>query len=336
MGASRGVFEVDNRKVSYDRLIEVVKQAKPTLIFVGYGGNAAFAGPAGLDGFVKQYSRLLDDLRKLGADIVLITPNRHEPLGPPLPDPAKVNEHLQLYSNAIGKLAADRGHALLDLNELTGKLSLSKPLTDNGVHFTDYGYWRAAALLDEGLGLKHPVFRMRLHASGKLTKAEGATVRDIERTATGLRWRAKPDMLPQPPAPDWISHIDEMRLVQVEGLPANPGAGVKYELRVDGKPVTPPYPIETWADGIGSIKGPEFEQAEALRLTILDKNSLFFHRWRPQNETYLFLFRKHEQGQNAKEIPMFDPLIEEKEAEIAKLRVPREHVYELVRVKGGE
>ncbi len=48
----------------------------------------------------------------------------------------------------------------------------------------------------------------------------------------------------------------------------------------------------------------------ALTTEIVEKNQLFFHRHRPQNETYLFLFRKHEQGRNAAEIPMFDPLIE--------------------------
>ncbi len=47
-----------------------------------------------------------------------------------------------------------------------------------------------------------------------------------------------------------------------------------------------------------------------LTTEIIEKNQLFFHRHRPQNETYLFLFRKHEQGRNAAEIPMFDPLIE--------------------------
>ncbi len=57
-----------------------------------------------------------------------------------------------------------------------------------------------------------------------------------------------------------------------------------------------------------------------LRDAIRDKNELFFHRHRPQNETYLFLFRKHEQGNNAVEIPQFDPLIEAKEKEIAKLK----------------
>jgi GDSL-like Lipase/Acylhydrolase family len=58
----------------------------------------------------------------------------------------------------------------------------------------------------------------------------------------------------------------------------------------------------------------------ALTKTILEKNRLFFHRWRPQNETYLFGFRKHEQGNNGVEIPQFDPLVAEKEKEIAALR----------------
>ncbi len=60
--------------------------------------------------------------------------------------------------------------------------------------------------------------------------------------------------------------------------------------------------------------------AEELRRVIVEKNKLFFNRWRPQNETYLFGFRKYEQGQNAKEIPMFDPLVEEQEEKIFELR----------------
>src|SRR5262249_53574959 len=70
---------------------------------------------------------------------------------------------------------------------------------------------------------------------------------------------------------------------------------------------------EVIAQGLGWDRakvatGSELERAEELRQAILKKNELFFDRWRPQNETYLFGFRKHEQGQNAKEIPMFDPL----------------------------
>ena len=56
----------------------------------------------------------------------------------------------------------------------------------------------------------------------------------------------------------------------------------------------------------GTLRGSE---KSALKELISKKNQLFFHRYRPQNETYLYLFRKHEQGNNAVEIPQFDPLI---------------------------
>jgi lysophospholipase L1-like esterase len=59
---------------------------------------------------------------------------------------------------------------------------------------------------------------------------------------------------------------------------------------------------------------------EPLRQAILTKNEQFFNKWRPQNETYLFGFRKHEQGKNAKEIVEFDPFIAKAEDEIEKLR----------------
>ena len=57
-----------------------------------------------------------------------------------------------------------------------------------------------------------------------------------------------------------------------------------------------------------------------LRKAIVAKNELFFYRWRPQNETYLFGFRKHEQGKNGKEIAEFDPLVAKAEEEIETLR----------------
>jgi putative heme-binding domain-containing protein len=74
------------------------------------------------------------------------------------------------------------------------------------------------------------------------------------------------------------------------------------------------------ADANGNNTTEPFSRHENLRQAILAKNQLFFHRWRPENSTYLFLFRKHEQGKNAQEIPRFDPLIEAEEKKIATLR----------------
>jgi putative heme-binding domain-containing protein len=91
---------------------------------------------------------------------------------------------------------------------------------------------------------------------------------------------------------------------------------------------------QTWALDIGDQLGWERNKSaepvgpsgqivqtpSALRAAVIHKNALFFYRWRPANSTYLFGFRKHEQGQNAKEIPEFDPLIDAADAEIDKIK----------------
>ena len=97
-------------------------------------------------------------------------------------------------------------------------------------------------------------------------------------------------------------------------------------MHIDGKNII--SASEDWAKGI-AIVHPDKEQVEHLRRTIIDKNQTYCHRWRPQNETYLFGFRKGEQGKNAVEIPQFDPLVDKLEKEIAVLRVPVVHKYEV-------
>jgi len=74
--------------------------------------------------------------------------------------------------------------------------------------------------------------------------------------------------------------------------------------------------------GLTSPTGNQLESEPGLKLrqAIVAKNKLFFHRWRPANETYLRLFRKHEQGKNVKELPKFDPIIATKEEEIETLK----------------
>ena len=78
--------------------------------------------------------------------------------------------------------------------------------------------------------------------------------------------------------------------------------------------VSAPTPAQVAAAArISALESKLYEQ-------IQKKNELFFHRWRPQNETYLFGFRKHEQGKNAVEVFQFDPLVEAEEKKIAELR----------------
>lgn len=70
----------------------------------------------------------------------------------------------------------------------------------------------------------------------------------------------------------------------------------------------------------GTPRTLDWKQLDGVRTAVVAKNELFFHRWRPQNETYLFGFRKHEQGKNAKEIAEFDPLVAAAEGSVEAAR----------------
>lgn len=65
------------------------------------------------------------------------------------------------------------------------------------------------------------------------------------------------------------------------------------------------------------------QQSEELRQLIVEKDRLYFHSYRPQNDTYLRGFREYEQGNNAGELLEFLPLIRIQEEKIRELRKPR-------------
>jgi lysophospholipase L1-like esterase len=312
---------------------------KPTVILVAFGTNESFEVEAGLPKFLKGLDTLLDSLAPTKARIVLVAPTRQENLGAPLPDPAKQNKNLELYRDELKKVADKRGFAFVDLFGLIDDgMKTKTPLTDNGLHYTAFGYWRSAFAVEKGLGLAARPWLMEVQANGTLIKQEGTKYgEELPKNDSALRFALIDAVLPPPPGPA-ISPLPagergrgegptHARVFRVKGLAAG-----KYALNIDGKPAATADAKE-WETGVPLTRGPEFDQAEKLRALILDKNQLYFHRWRPQNETYLFGFRKHEQGQNAKEVPEFEPLVEKREAEIAKLRVPVVHTYELTPVK---
>jgi lysophospholipase L1-like esterase len=212
----------------YRHLVEHVLALEPTVLIVGYGMTDSFDGAPGLPRFTQAMNRLLDDLARTNARVVLLSPIAHENLGPPLPDPDDHNRSLVLYRNALRDIASQRKAWFVDL--LGAPPAGSRPRdpdqarTSDGIHLNERGY------------------REMGHA-----------------------------------------------IAEVLAGPSRP-------------------------------RPPDDAQAEALRQAIIEKNRLYFYRWRPQNETYLFGFRKHEQGNNAREIPLFDPLVEQKENEIARLR----------------
>jgi lysophospholipase L1-like esterase len=217
---SRGVF--DQPAKGYARMLALVRELDPTIVFVAYGRNESYKGAAGLPAFRTQLEKLCDDLRgaraggtaavgdappSAGVRLVLVTPHRFETA-----DAAARNASLATYCDAIRAVAVAQRAGLVDLfAEPTGPTAAASARTENGVHLSDAGYAAAAEAFVRAAGRRLPA--------------------DFTATSAGLR------------------------------------------------------------------------------KLVVEKNRLFFHRWRPANETYIFLFRSHEQGNNAIEIPQFDPLV---------------------------
>lgn len=332
-GRARARFGDQNE--GFRHLTAHIDQLKPTVILVAYGANEAYAGAEGVEQFRNGLDKLLDALAKSNARLVLLGPLRREPLPRPLPDPTAYNATLPLYEAVLKEAAEKRSAAYIDLADLlpAAQSAASGPpapldqFTENGLHLSAYGDWRAGPQLAAKLGVAPARWEVEVDAAGKVAVQQGVEIRAVG--AAPLRFTALDRRLPAPPVPRHAPQgADQFiaRTLRVTGLAAG-----KYELTIDGQPVATAT-AAAWAAGVTLARGPEFDQAEALRQTINEKNVLFFHRWRPQNETYLFLFRKGEQGNNAVEIPMFDPLIAEKEAQIARLKLPVKHDYALKKV----
>jgi lysophospholipase L1-like esterase len=305
-GDSRAAF--DTAKEGFERMVKHVHDAKPSVIVLSFGINESFEGPEGLTRFIDGYKKLLDAIADTKARLIFLGAPRLENLGSPLPDPVKQNENVNLYNDAMRALASERGGFYIDLaGELEGMHAVA-PLTYNTMHFTPYGYWVFAQAVLKGLGYDTPRFMAQAIDSFTLAP-EVFFAADI-------------------PA-------DTPKLVRagetIHTLRFFANAPGRYRLESEGK-VLAEASKEAWEQGVVISGLPEVNQFEELRAVVKEKNRLFFNQWRPQNETYIFGFRKHEQGQYAAEIPLFDPLIEAEEAKIAELKTPKLANYTMARV----
>ena len=303
---------------------------EPTVVVLGYGMASSFDGEAGLEKFGRDYRRLIERIREALPEapprFLLLGPIRHENLGPPLPDPAEHNAVLERYHMVIAGIAREEGLPFIGPFH---RLESEVPFTRNGIHPDARGYHRLAGLVADSLGLPGG-WHLALDAEGEGELVGGGGV-VWSRSGEGLSFAVRESALPLPrrdergaPFPGWVGE----RRISAPGLA--PG---RWQLEIDGRAVAVAE-AEEWAGGVVVDRGGPFDRAEELRQRIVEKNRLFLHRYRPQNHTYLFGFRRHEQGNNAGEIPAFDPLIAEREEAILQAARPRLHHYRLVPASG--
>ena len=339
-GLSRAVF--GSAEVGFQRLENDLLLADPTLVIACYGLNESFRGKDYIPTFRQGLADLAAVIDSNQSDLIFLSPMLMEKLAAPLPDPRRQNENIRLYAKVIKDFAAQEGYGYVDNLRPLGDAAHSRTdvpairdrLTENGMHLTNYGHWRMSPALTRKLGGQPEGCVFEFDLSDGTYTTTGSTIHEVKFDQGVVGFSATDDKLVYSPPPKHTPRGGRMMAIhdriRIVGLA--PG---KYGLQINGKP-TLLADAKQWAAGVLINRGDYLEQPEQLRKTILQKNEMFFHRHRPQNETYLYLFRKHEQGNNAVEIPRFDPIISELENKIAELKKPRLVRYQVSKIDGSK
>ena len=141
------------RDVGFPPMKEHLRRAAASVIILQFGRNEALAGPSGLDGFLRDYRKLLDDCAQQTRRLVLVTPPPFENGGGYLPDLSGRNADLARYADAIRDLARERGAALVDeFAELGGAEHREPRLTCDGLQLTPRGQALVARAFARQLG----------------------------------------------------------------------------------------------------------------------------------------------------------------------------------------
>ncbi|MBT3615235.1 MAG: hypothetical protein HN524_04545, partial [Verrucomicrobia bacterium] len=306
------------------QLKKQIADIKPTVAVIGYGMASSLDGSS-LDKFKSDYLRLVEHIKSSAGKknplrLVFMSPIAHENLGGKLPDGKAHNSNLEKYRELIGDMAKQYDAWFVDLYRYlrNSRADTTTHMTTDGIHLNDYGYWVLGAVAEYSFSLTPSNFRFGILPSAtERSGGFGIKLSDIKIADGRVRMTGRFDALPP-----YYSHSKKgtalmqrtaIGRIQFMGTPDG-----TFTLIADGIEIHTGDSKE-WAGGAFIDGGPDVDQFERLRSLIIEKNELFFHRSRPQNQAYLWGFRKHEQGNNYQEVARFEPLIRQKEQVIFEL-----------------
>ncbi|MDW8221582.1 MAG: SGNH/GDSL hydrolase family protein [Gemmatales bacterium] len=324
------------RPLNFGSMEHHLRERQPTLILVSFGMSEAYQGKAGLENYIRAYRKQLNMLRSLKAQIVVLSPIRQESLGPPLPDPKPYNENVALYHQATRQLAEEFGVPYIDLYSTLITSEPSRvPLTENGIHLNRYGYWRLSEVLAEQMGWTEKWEVVLDHQRQLTITVKGTRLQNLQWSADGLSFTAHDTVLPHPAPEGSPPHADEQaahRRLVVHGL-----ADGKYQLLADNQ-IIAEGSAKQWSQGMVLSSDPTYQQVRKLREIAIEKDLLFFHRWRAHNGEYIYGRRSKPGGGNSgnptfpSEFAEFERLLSEADRRLDDLATPRAIQYRLRRI----
>jgi putative heme-binding domain-containing protein len=290
-------------------LMDHIKEAEPKTLIVGYGPETAFYNSEEEFAlFESGYEKLLDFADSTAGKIFLLTPPQQELITGQESELTKRNENLSRATAFISKLAEEKGHFLLNLNEQLITDPSTRQFTRNGVQLNKEGYQRMSDLLLQELGLPTvPEFVVNINDEEEIIEHQNSQVRAWKKTVNGIRFYLTPN-----------------KMTPRGKIVANKPAAIYINGQIQNETMDSIHEVSLNYDSI---------QHQRLVETIQEKNRLYRYRLRPLNEAYIYLFRKHEMGHLAYEMDDLLALVYEKEAEISQMFSTTEQLVEVEFIK---
>lgn len=305
---------------AYDLLITQLTEAKPTHVFVAYGSVEAQEGESGLEKFGQGLEKLLAKIQELGAEVILLSPIPQFSGGTPTLL-AERNKNLKRYAEKITQVAQTQQKRYIDLFSPFEELIETDLLSENGIHLTDYGYYKLAAFIEKGLGLESDLLKISVDVrSGEIESTIPTDLVSNDSKNRTVEFTVVEKVLPVPIP---IAQAGQGRIISIKGLKKG-----FYSLEINGKLVASASD-KAWIEGIPLQQGGALEQAQSLRRLLIKKDEMFFYQYRPLNRTYIIGFREYEQGRHASDLRDFDVVLTWLQGQITAAKSPIRTQYKL-------
>jgi len=279
-----------------ERLSRDVIAFKPTVVTImlgmNDGGYKAFDVPT-FETYRSGYRHILDRLTKEvpGVRLTLIQPSPYDDVTRPETFAGGYNAVMRKYAELVQSLAGEYHATVVDFNSavvrglervFVANAQLARQILPDRVHPAPPGHWLMAEALLRAWHAPALVSAVQLDASGRVVKADRATVTALAAVPSGLTWTQQDASLPLPQsftdatmelvraAGGTIDALDE-EILKVQGLAAG-----RYRIRVDDDLLTPVFSEADLANGVNLAMHdtPMVWQAMGVRWSGQEKNAV--------------------------------------------------------------
>jgi lysophospholipase L1-like esterase len=319
----------------------------PKAITIDYGMNDARSAQWTFPQYGESLAKFADRLHEAGARVAILTASPEERYEADQPGGSSYNQVLAKYAAAAREVAEKHHAAFADQfapfieviakGRAAGVLGANGDprLIPDGVHPNWAGHLVMASCILEGLGAPALVSRCAVDAPAKAIGTQEGCACEFVPTERGIAVRRADQALPWPIPPDSLpalaipgfKPLDELSRYDFAVTGLKPG---RYDVAIDDQ-VVGGFPAEELAAGVNLTTrcGPIRAQALKLHAKIIEKNNVFYERWRTVQiwQAPPWLNGVDVEPQRAAELAKLDARIAALEAEIDALRRPVPHVF---------